>query len=50
MKKCIPGHEGNANRNNIEILPHCRTQMTNVGEDAGEKGTLTQYWWECKLV
>jgi hypothetical protein len=23
---------------------------TNVGEDAGEKGTLTHCWWECKLV
>jgi hypothetical protein len=23
---------------------------TNVGEDAGEKGTLIHCWWECKLV
>jgi hypothetical protein len=27
-----------------------RTQTTNVGEDVGEKGTLTQCWWKCKLV
>jgi hypothetical protein len=23
---------------------------TDVGEDAGEKGTLLHCWWECKLV
>jgi hypothetical protein len=23
---------------------------TNVGEDAGEKGTLINCWWRCKLV
>jgi hypothetical protein len=23
---------------------------TNIGEDAGEKGTLKHCWWECKLV
>jgi hypothetical protein len=23
---------------------------TNVGKDAGEKGTLILCWWECKLV
>jgi hypothetical protein len=23
---------------------------TNIGEDAGEKGTFIHCWWECKLV
>jgi hypothetical protein len=25
-------------------------KTTNVGEDAGRKGTLIHCWWECKLV
>jgi hypothetical protein len=32
------------------LLPSRTQPTTNVGVDAGEKGTLIHCWWECKLV
>jgi hypothetical protein len=26
------------------------TNNKSFGENVGEKGTLTHYWWECKVV
>jgi hypothetical protein len=46
----ISGHKGNANQNHTKILPSRTATTLNVGEDAGEKGTLIHCWWECKLV
>jgi hypothetical protein len=51
----IPGHKGNANRNHTNILPPVRiATIKNINnkcwQGCREKGTLTHFWWECKLV
>jgi hypothetical protein len=34
----------------VRIATIKNTNTTNVGEDAGEKGTLIHCWWECKVI
>jgi hypothetical protein len=34
----------------LEFLPSRTPSTTNVGEDAGGKGSFIHCWWECKLV
>ena len=53
----ITNHQGNANQNFNEILPHtcqngCHKKKTDnkYWQGCGEKGTLVYSWWNCKLV
>jgi hypothetical protein len=54
----ILNHQGNANQNNPEILPHTSQNgqdKKNSGDsrcwqECGERGTLLHCWWDCKLV
>ena len=53
----IANHQGNANQNHNEILPHnCQNghhqkNINNKGwQGCGKKGTLARCWWECRLV
>ena len=53
----ILNHQGNANQNNPEIIPHTirMTKIKNSGnsrcwQGCGERGTLLHCWWDCKLV
>jgi hypothetical protein len=54
----MPGHKGKVYQNHTKILTASLLEWlssrtpptTNAGEEAGEKGTLIHWWWECKLV
>jgi hypothetical protein len=53
----ILNHQGNANQNN-PVIPLTQVRMTKIKnsgnsrcwEGCGERGTLLQCWWDCKLV
>jgi hypothetical protein len=50
----ILNHQGNANQNNPET-PVRMAKIKNSGDSrcwrgCGERGTLLQCWWDCKLV
>jgi hypothetical protein len=51
----ILSHQGNTNKTILRVhLTPVRMAIikktTNTDGDTGAKGTLSQYWWECKLV
>ena len=54
--KIQTNHQGNANDNHNEMLPHTcetgyysnRTMTTNVGEN-GDIGNIAHFWWECEV-
>ena len=53
----ITNHQGSASQNHNEISPHicqngCYSKTINnkCWQRCGEKGTLAQCWWDCKVV